>query len=140
LPYTIYAFYFVILFNSGTNTMRFADYVWQCAAPGTPEDERFIRFLAVVILTFFCVLHFRSARMARALNVALAGFKIIMLLIVFVAGAVKASKQHVSWSNNPSDEASSTAAAFLLILFSFSGWENATFVRTRAPVNMEKCN
>lgn len=110
--------------------MRFADYVWQCAAdPKTVEDERFLRFLAVVVLTFFCVLHFRSARMARGLNRALAGFKIVMLLIVFISGAVKAGRQPVSWSAPPSDEPSSTAAAFLLILFSFGGWENATFVR-----------
>lgn len=133
MAYTIYTFYFVIIYNNATNSLRFADYVWRCATePGAVEDQRFLRFLAVVILTFFCVLHFRSARMARALNVALAGFKIVMLLVVFVAGAIHASQQHISWSGNPSNEPSSTAAAFLLILFSFSGWENATFVRLHA--------
>jgi amino acid transporter len=110
--------------------MRFADFVLQCTTdPGTVEDERLLRFLAVVVLTFFCALHFRSARMARMLNVALAGLKIVMLIVVFVSGAVKASQERVNWSESASDEASSTAAAFLLILFSFGGWENATFVR-----------
>jgi amino acid transporter len=110
--------------------MRFADFVLQCAIdPNAIEDERLLRFLAVVILTFLCALHYRSARMARKLNVTLAGLKIVMLIVVMVAGAVKASKERVSWSETTSDEASSTAAAFLLILFSFGGWENATFVR-----------
>jgi amino acid transporter len=109
--------------------MRFADFVLQCAIePGAVEDERLLRFLAVVVLTFLCALHFRSARIARTLNVVLAGLKILMLIVVFVSGAVKASQEQISWSESTSEEASSTAAAFLLILFSFGGWENATFV------------
>jgi amino acid transporter len=67
--------------------------------------------------------------MARRLNVTLAVLKIVMLSVVMVAGAVKASKESVSWSETTSDEPSSTAAAFLFILFSFGGWENATFVK-----------
>lgn len=58
----------------------------------------------------------------------LAGLKIIMLIVVVVSGAVNASKQRISWSETTPVEAPSTAAAFLLILFSFGGWENATFV------------
>jgi amino acid transporter len=113
--------------------MRFADFVLQCATDSsTVEDERLLRFLAVVVLTFFCALHFRSARIARTLNVALAGLKIVMLIVVFVSGIVKASQEHISWSESTSEEASSTAAAFLLILFSFGGWENATFVSMSA--------
>ena len=54
--------------------------------------------------------------------------KIVMLIVVMVAGAVKAAGEHASWSETTPGEASSTAAAFLLILFSFGGWENATFV------------
>jgi amino acid transporter len=110
--------------------MRFADYVLQCAMdPGTDEYERLLHFLAFFILTFFCALHLRPSRMTRMLNVALAGFKIVILLVVIVSGAIKAPQMKISWSDPPSDEASSTAAAFLLILFSFGGWEIATFVR-----------
>ena len=110
--------------------MRFADFVLRCATdPGTVEDERLLRFLAVVILSFLCALHYRSARMARKLNVTLAGLKILMLIVVTVSGAVKASKEHINWSETTSRDASGTAAAFLLILFSFGGWENATFVK-----------
>jgi amino acid transporter len=102
--------------------MRFADFVLQCAIDtNAVEDERLLRFLAVVILTFLCALHYRSARMARMLNVTLAVLKIVMLLVVIVAGAVEASKERVSWSETTPEEASSTVAAFLLILFSFGG-------------------
>jgi amino acid transporter len=121
--------------------MRFADYVLQCAMdPGTDKDKGLLRFLAVVILTFFYALHFWSARMTRTLNVALAGFKIVMLLVVIVSGAIKASQMKISWSDPPSHEASSTAAAFLLILFSFRGWESATFVGMPTPEYIDKGN
>ena len=110
--------------------MRFADFVLRCATdPKVGEDQRLLRFLAVVVLTFMCALHYRSARMARRLNATLAGLKILMLIVVMVAGAVKASKEHISWSETTPSAASSSAAAFLLVIFSFGGWENATFVR-----------
>jgi amino acid transporter len=114
--------------------MRFANYVLRCATePNATQDGRLLRFLAVVILSFLCMLHFRSARMARLLNKAFTAFKVAMLLTVFVSGSVKAGQAPKSWSDSPSIESSSSAAAFLLILFSFSGWENATFVSTPMP-------
>jgi amino acid transporter len=112
--------------------MRFANYVLRCATEKDAiQDERLIRFFAVVILSFLCVLHFRSARMARLLNRAFTAFKVaILFFVVFISGSVKAVHEPKPWSDSSSINSSSTAAAFLLILFSFSGWENATFVST----------
>jgi amino acid transporter len=81
-------------------------------------------------LTFFCLLHYFSGRVGRALNQILAFIKTVMLFIVFIAGIVRAGGHFkADWSLEPSAGPSSSATAFLLILFSFSGWENATFVR-----------
>lgn len=129
LAYTIYAFYFVIFYNNATNSMRFADYILRCATdPNMTQDERLTRLLAVVILTFICVVIFRSSRITLLLGKALAALKIVLLLVVLVAGAVKARDRKVSWSDQASGDPSNSAAAFLLILFSYGGWENATFV------------
>lgn len=114
--------------------MQFANQVLFCAAGNTPDptmDPRALRFIAIVALTFFVLLHYFSARAGRDLNQILALFKIILLVIVFFAGIARASHHYTAdWGIPPNKDASSSATAFLSIVFSFSGWENATFVRT----------
>jgi amino acid transporter len=132
--YTIYTFYFVLLYNTATNSMQFANQVIISATVPTSvrdPDQRLLRFVAVVALTFFSLLHYFSARAGRALNQVFAFTKVVMLVIVLIAGMVKAGTTfEADWSKKPSTDASSAATAYLLIAFSFAGWENATFVST----------
>jgi amino acid transporter len=134
LAYTLYAFYFVLVNTSTTNSMQFAKQVYISA---TDEDQifdqRLLRFIAVVILSLLCLLHYFSARTGRALNVTLAASKVVMLVVLFIAGAIKAGRSNVhdfftKNDSSPSSGVSSAAAGFISILFSFQGWENATFV------------
>lgn len=112
--------------------MVFANQVYISATDGNNPDQRVLRLIAVVILTVVCLLHYFSARTGRDLNVVLAASKVVMLCVLFVAGAIKANKEHVRDFNqvnlNASTSSSSAAAGFLLILYAFQGWENATFV------------
>ena len=121
--------------------MQFANQVLSSANVPYPENfeanPKVLRFIAVVILSFFCLLHYFSGRVGRALNQVLAFIKIGLLLVVFFAG-IKYAKIHFvkeDWSISPNPNASSSATAFLYIVFSFSGWENATFVSGEIPNN-----
>jgi amino acid transporter len=157
LVYTLYALFFVLVWNDATNSMQFALHVFISATwtgDACPEsiDPRFLRFLAVVLVTFVCLLHYFSARIGRVTNMTLAVGKFIMVLALFGLGcrAVQQNPNHganydhidtnitiISSCTNTtishipasgSKQVSNGAAAFLLVLFSFQGWENATFV------------
>lgn len=131
--YTLYTFYFVLLYNTATNNMQFANQVLVCAAGDTLEptlDQRALRFIAIVALSFFVLLHYFSGRVGRDLNQILAFIKITLLVIVIFAGIARASDHYTAdWGIATNNDASSSAIAFLYIVFSFTGWENATFVR-----------
>jgi amino acid transporter len=64
------------------------------------------------------------------LNQILAFIKITLLVIVFFAGIARSNDHYTAdWGIPPNKDASSSAIAFLHIMYSFTGWENATFVR-----------
>ncbi|MCJ1265183.1 hypothetical protein MMC22_005058 [Lobaria immixta] len=135
LFYTVYAFLYILLNSSATNCMQFANQVYISATDRDNPDQRLLRLIAVVILTIVCLLHYFSARIGRDLNIILAASKVLTLGILFVAGAIIANEKKLfneeypktpPISNSPSS--SSAAAGFLLILYSFQGWQNATFV------------
>lgn len=135
--YIIYTFYFVLTHNTATNSMQVGNQALISANIHNTTyrpDGRLLRFLAIVALSFFCLLHYFSGRAGRTLNQILAAVKVCLLFIVFIAGIVRASKdfradwaQHVN-SNGFAGSGSASARAFLLITFTFNGWENATFV------------
>lgn len=98
--------------------------------PTYVPDGRLLRFIAIISLAFFCLLHYFSGHAGRTLNQILAFFKICLLLIVFAAGCVRAGLNYTpDWTQPSNPDRSSSALAFLLIVFSYTGWENATFVR-----------
>lgn len=130
--YTLYTFYFIFMYNTATNSMNFANQVLISANVHNLSyipDGRLLRFIAIIGLSFFCLLHYFSARAGRALNQFLAFFKVTLLAIVFFAGIARASKYHKDdWKMSPNHNRSSSATAFLLVVWSFTGWENSTFV------------
>jgi amino acid transporter len=136
LTYTIYAFCFVLLYNTSTGAMQFANQVLITAAGPNPQyvpDQRLLRFIAVSLLTFICLLHYFSGRAGRAVNQIFALFKIILLSVLSIAGFVYLSGHATAeWSLKPSTVPSSSATAFLQVLFTYSGWENATLVSNQA--------
>jgi amino acid transporter len=127
----------VFIYNSATNSMQFANQVLTCAASDVLDpdpDPRALRFIAIVTLSFFCLLNYFSGRVGRDLNQFLAIIKFIFLIIVAIAGSVSAAHQQTGWDNNPNKHVSSSATAFLYIVFSFSGWENATYASDEFPL------
>jgi len=113
--------------------MHFSNQVLISANINNPTyvpDGRLLRFIAIVSMAFFCLIHYFSGHAGRTLNQILAFFKVCLLLIVFVAGCVRAAHHYTpDWTKPSNEDRSSSALAFLLVVFSFTGWENATFVR-----------
>lgn len=108
---------------------------------GYEPDPRLLRFIAVVALTFFCLIHYFSARTGRHLNQFLAFFKVCLLIIVFFAGIVRAKTYHKNdWAASPNPNRSSSATAFLLIIWSYTGWENSTFVSYHRSTTIAEVN
>ena len=140
LAYIIYTFYFVFMYNTATNSMQFANQVLISAnihdTAYVPQG-RLLRFIAIMALSFFCLLHYFSGRAGRALNQILAAFKVCLLFIVLVAGIVRAAHYfEADWHRhvNSTGRSSASASAFLLIVFSYTGWENATFVSSISTI------
>jgi len=137
LGYITYSISFVVFFNSGTNCMQVGRMILMCIAAaeeGTPDVNRdLVRLIGVVVLTAICLLQYFSPGIGRSLNRFLANVKIIFLVALIIAIAVANAKtvgRGNDWneSYNPTQPKLSPVKAFLAVLFSFEGWENATFV------------
>lgn len=141
LAHTIYSFYFITMYSTARNCMQFGVQVLTAGnvpyPPNFEPSNRLLRFIGVVVLTAICLVHYFSGRVGRAMNQVFAFIKIILLLIVLGAGIRYARFNFVSedWFRPANPNASSSATAFLYVVFSFAGWENATFVSGEIPDN-----
>ncbi|KAH7143767.1 amino acid permease-domain-containing protein [Dactylonectria macrodidyma] len=152
LSYISFSMSFVGLFNSGTNSMQTGRMILICIASTqsnvTPDvNLDVVRLIAVCTLTALCLLQYFSPESGRKLNQALAVVKIIFLLALIIVAIVASAEplktpkgtvvdRAVDWNvwhkKNPR---MSFAKALLAVLFSFEGWENATFVAGEIPAN-----
>jgi amino acid transporter len=148
---------FYAVFNSGTNSMQTGRMVLQFVdaaqnrtesfAPGWARDNGphdvhrdLVRFIGVFVLLVICLLQYFSPGFGRKLNKAFAVMK-ILFLVALIAVAADARKyplegadgkqldRSADWGEEYGDRKPLLfAKAFLAVLFSFEGWENATFV------------
>ncbi|KAK0741981.1 amino acid permease-domain-containing protein [Apiosordaria backusii] len=143
LAYVAYSILFIIFFNSGTNSMQTGRLILLCVNAGdvdangmTPDVNRdLVRFIGIVVLSIICLLQYFSPSVGRKLNRAFAIIKILTLLaLIGVAGnaartRTKNRDKAGEWIDKVERHPLSFAKAILAVLFSFEGWENATFVR-----------
>lgn len=102
-------------------------------------NHHLVRFIGWVILTVLCLLQYFSPAIGRAVNRVLAVVK-LMFLIVLIGFALAAdgpshgltseapSRTDDWYTQYPVTSKLRFAKSFLVVLFSFEGWENATFV------------
>jgi amino acid transporter len=116
--------------NTATKSMQVANQILTCAAGRTSNyspDPRSLRFIAIVALSYFCLLHYFSGRAGRDLMQILAIIKIGFMEVLFSAGCARAKDHYTpDWTQDPNPSPSSSAQALLYIKFSFYGWENAS--------------
>ncbi|KAK4197945.1 putative high-affinity methionine permease [Triangularia verruculosa] len=149
LAYVAYSILFIAFFNSGTNSMQTGRLILLCVNAGavdengmTPDVNRdLVRFVGIVVLSVICLLQYFSPSAGRSLNRAFAVIKILTLIaLIGVAGNTarvrgQDNDAHAAeWQEkNPVTSNLSFAKAILAVLFSFEGWENATFVAGEVP-------
>ena len=139
--YIVYAIMFVALFNSGTNSLQLGHQVliiYNDHPTSEDVNQDLIGFIAVTALTVVCLLNYFSTRIGRWITNIFCMVKILALLVLFCAGAKtavagpKLAFPVISTRRCESVPFSNYAKALLLVLFSFQGWENGTFVRLRS--------
>ncbi|WZH47078.1 High-affinity methionine permease [Fusarium acuminatum] len=149
LAFIIYSIMFIVFFNSATNSMQFGRMVLLCINADQGVDNAIVdvnndlmRYIGVTILTIICLTQFFSPSFGRRLNKFLAVVKIGFLLGLAIVGLtalsrdIKDGKGHDTtqssdwskWNERKVVSKVSFAKALLIVLFSFEGWENATFV------------
>lgn len=128
--------FFLVLGNSYGNSVTFAKQVILASDPSyqstTELDNRLIRFIAIVVLSAVCLLHYFSNKFGLFLNKLFAIFKIILLFTVFIAGVKAANKEGSGLEDfteiHGASESADGLAAMVLIFYSYQGWENANYV------------
>ncbi|XEU94919.1 hypothetical protein FSHL1_000203 [Fusarium sambucinum] len=138
LAYIIYAIAFVLFFNSSTNALQTGRMILIVAKPGDDKvNHDLMRFIGVFCLSLICLLQYFSPKFGRRMNVYTAVAKVFMLLGIIIVGGIAACKNKTpeEWKDtyaieDPTnyEKGVSWAKALLTVLFSFQGWENATFV------------
>lgn len=152
LAYIIYSLMSIVFFNSATNSLQFGRMILMCINAHKADDstkksqadsdvnQDLMRFIGVTILSIICLAQFFSPSWGRKLNKFLAVVKICFLIGVIIVAltalsnniediegnAVPRAQDWLTWHESPSKV--QFAKALLAVLFSFEGWENATFV------------
>jgi len=139
LAYTVYAVVFVTLFTNGTNTLQLGRLILISNKPEETPNLDLVRFIGMVCLTSVCLVHYFSTRAGRAANRILCRIKLFSLVVLLAAGAKRAAVGPpihypvIPGASGAPPPFSNYAKALLLVLYSFDGWENASFVRVTAP-------
>lgn len=106
----------------------------------TDVNAPLMRFIGVVALSILCLIQLASPRAGRRMNKLAAIIKIcsVLALIGVIARYAVNSPVITSWSVWSDTKGSSSwdwAKALMAVIFSFDGWENATFVSESGTVH-----
>lgn len=120
------------------------------------KERHLLRFLGIIALTTLCMIQYLSPKSGRRLNTTWAAVKIAFVIALIITGASRAAHRDVMKNSEDIGKAQNTSAgiskaqewgysvghnyqhgfiwakALLAVLFSFEGWENATFVSPAA--------
>jgi amino acid transporter len=131
LAYTVYAFLFVGLFNSGTNVLQVGREVLIAIHPDQDPNRDLVRFIGIVTMSTICLIQLFSSRAGRVLNGFFALVKILFLVVLFFfgVGALNSNPKPGDFTDKAPEPTLNYAEALLVVLYSYEGWENANFVR-----------
>ena len=149
----MFAVFFVLLGNTAANTIAFAKQMLLAFNPEEKNpDYRLQRFVALVCITFICLIHLFSRKMGIFMNNALAVYKVGLLLFVVISGFVclggggggdhsniKYGAENLKDAfKGGSGSPYSYASAMLSVLYSYQGWENANYVGSNLAPDGER--
>jgi amino acid transporter len=118
------------------NALAFARFVTIASLPGYSKgqdlDSKVIKLVAVNIISVVCLIHYSSTRLGLFLNRLLALYKLCLIVAVFGAGFWAADAQYAGLGRDPKQpprpSTISRLGAFVLVIYSYTGWENANYV------------
>ncbi|KAF4459686.1 High-affinity methionine permease [Fusarium albosuccineum] len=144
-----YSIAVILFFNSGTNSMQFGRMVLLCiqsdrtGVNNVPADinRDLMRFIGIVVLSVICLLQYFGPSFGRRLNKTLVIIKLGSLLGLLISEIVATTRDididrsadWTVWHDSAEPNKIVFAKAMLSVLFSFQGWENATFVSSPCP-------
>lgn len=133
-----FATFFITIANISGNAIAFARFVMIAALPTNRSlvdlDSKVVKLIAISILSVVCLLHYLSSNLGRFLNKLLALYKLCLLVAVMSTGfwayrINKAGLDDDTLINAVPQGTESKLGAVVLVLYSFTGWENANYVR-----------
>jgi amino acid transporter len=131
----LFSGYFLTLANAYGNSIQFAKHVMVAALPelqdSTKLDSRVLKFIAVIVITLVCLIHWHSSRAGLFLNKLLAWYKICLLITVFIAGMIWSGSNGPTEWENPAGRRSTTdgMAGMVLVFYSFQGTSQSWSIR-----------
>lgn len=142
----MFAILFVLLGNTAANSIAFAKHMLAAFYDDPNPDYNLQKFVALICITFICLIHLFSRQMGIYVNNTLALYKVALLVFVVVTGFVCLAgrggkdlepddtygvKNLRGAFDGPQKSPYDYASAMLHILYSFQGWENANYVSKR---------
>lgn len=133
-----FATFFITIANTSGNAIAFARFVMIAALPTNRSlvdlDSKVVRLIAISILSVVCLLHYLSSNLGRFLNKLLALYKLFLLIAVMITGFWASTVNNAGLDDDTLKNAEpqgteSKLGAVVLVLYSFTGWENANYVR-----------
>lgn len=127
-----FATFFITIANTSGNAIAFARFVMIAALPTQTElkalDSKVVKLVAINIVSAVCLLHYFSHNLGRFLNKMLAIYKFCLLLAVMIAGFCASRVNDVGFNDEVPRNPEHQLRGIVLVLYSFTGWENANYV------------
>ena len=132
----LFSGFFLLLANSYGNSTQFAKHVLVATFPdledSTQLDPRLVRYIAISVITFVCLIHWHSSRAGLFLNKLVAWYKIALLVVVFIVGMAKSSGERSRWADSGNGgSAADGMIGMVLIFYSYQGASSDRFVMTQ---------
>lgn len=152
-PPILFSFFWLLFRNQATNSWTLAVNLLMAIRGDTAKgpadfDSATIVLFAMGTLGLVCLILYFSRNLTLFLNTFFAGFKVCLLLSIFVAGMVAAAKPENGRAEfypqgvNPgaiadaakmdvdaAQTSKSALSGFISVIFAYQGWQNANHVR-----------
>lgn len=129
-----FATFFITIANTSGNAIAFARFVMIATSPMPTNaklkelDSKVVKLVAINIVSVVCLLHYFSHNLGRFLNKLLAIYKFCLLLAVMIAGFCAPRGNDVGFNDVVKGDPVHQLRGIVLVLYSFTGWENANYV------------
>jgi amino acid transporter len=122
----LFSGYFLMLANSYGNSIQFAKHILVAAMPDLEDsralDPRLLRYIAISAITLVCLIHWHSSRAGLFLNKLVAWYKVILLLVIFIAGMNWSGHNESQWEGSGDESATYDGMwGMVLIFYSYQG-------------------